>query len=110
MLGCFEAALAPPPFTPFACLADNDLARRVLTFFEGFLVLLVAMICSPSDFAESLSCRLDVRLFRLFRILFFFKLSLIGSSPRFPFVARCTHRHASRRAVRVAFLTRCSRR
>lgn len=64
----FKAAVGPPPRTPFACLADNDLARRVLTFFEDFLVLLVAMVCSPSDSAESSSCRLKFRLIRLFFI------------------------------------------
>src|SRR5260370_8343791 len=53
MPASFEAAVGPPPRAPFACLADNDLALRVLLFFEDFLGFVVAMVCSPSDAAES---------------------------------------------------------
>jgi hypothetical protein len=53
-----EPEVGPPPRTLFACLADKDLERSVLTFFEGCFFLLVAMVCSPLDSAESFSDQL----------------------------------------------------
>src|SRR5260370_42613572 len=119
MPDCFEAAVGPPPRTPFACLADNDLARRVLPFFEDFLVLLVAMVCSPSDSAESFPpdrCSTHSTLphsvslcLRWFLFTAFPRPAGVRERDR-SLVARSARCQPSRRVGRVPFLTRCSRR